>query len=54
VAVCESYAFVEKDIRKVIEKGLSYIPSDCEYSRAVRDIMAFYDRCPQDWRECFD
>ena len=54
VAVCESYAFVEKDIRKVIEKGLSYIPSDCEYSRAVRDIMAFYDRRPQDWRECFD
>ena len=43
IAVCISYAFVEKDIKKIIEKGLSYIPSDCEYTRAVRAVMKFYD-----------
>lgn len=53
VAVCISYAFVENDIRKIIEKGLSYIPSDCEYTRAVRAVMAFYDKHPENWRECF-
>ena len=27
VAVCISYAFIEQDIRKILEKGLSYIPA---------------------------
>lgn len=53
VAVCISYAFEEKDIRKIIEKGLSYIPEDCEYARVVRAVMAFYDQHPENWRDCF-
>lgn len=53
VAVCISYAFEEKDIRKIIEKGLSYIPKDCDYSRVVRAVMAFYDQHPENWRDCF-
>lgn len=36
VAVCISYAFVEKDISKIIEKALSYLPADCEYARVVQ------------------
>ncbi len=53
VAVCISYAFVEKDIRKIIEKGLSYIPRECEYAKVVRAVMVYYDENPGDWRACF-
>lgn len=53
VAVCISYAFIEKDIRKIIEKGLSYIPEDCEYTRVVRAVMEFYEKQPKNWRSCF-
>lgn len=53
VAACISCAFVETDIRKIIEKGLSYIPNDCEYARIVRIVMDFYDRYPKDWEVCY-
>lgn len=54
VAVCISYAFIEKDIRKIIAKGLSYIPQDCEYTRVVKAVMNFYDQYKDlGWRECF-
>ena len=53
VAVCISYAFVEKDIRKIIEKALSYIPRECEYAKVVRAVMVYYDENPADWRACF-
>ncbi|MCL2421829.1 MAG: ADP-ribosylglycohydrolase family protein [Defluviitaleaceae bacterium] len=43
IATCISYAFEENDIRAIIEKGLSYIPSDCEYTRVVRAVMDYYD-----------
>jgi len=54
VAVCISYAFVEKDIKKIIEKGLSYIPEDCEYTRVVKTVMDFYEKNPVGWRACFE
>ena len=54
VACAISAAFVERDIRKVLETALSYIPADCEYTRAARAVMAFHDGHPgSDWRECF-
>lgn len=53
VAVCISCAFVEKDMKKILEKGLSYIPADCEYARVVRAVTAFYEEHPQNWRDCF-
>lgn len=53
VAVCISYAFVERDIFKIIEKGLSYIPQDCEYAKVVRSVMEYYDKHPENWRNCF-
>ncbi|MDR2501230.1 MAG: ADP-ribosylglycohydrolase family protein [Treponema sp.] len=53
VAACIAAAFDESSVRKIIEHGLSYIPPDCEYTRAVRAVMAYYDRNPGDWRECF-
>lgn len=53
VAVCISYAFEEKEIRKILEKGLSYIPADCEYARVVRAVMEYHEKHPENWRECF-
>lgn len=53
VAACISWAFEERDIRKIIEKGLSYIPSDCEYTKVVRAVMDYHSKHPADWRECF-
>lgn len=53
IAVCVSYAFVENNIRKIIEKGLSYIPEDCEYARVVGAVMEYHDAHPENWRDCF-
>ncbi len=54
VSACISQAFVEQDIMAIIEKGLSYIPSDCEYTRVVRSVIGYYLDHPQStWRECY-
>ena len=53
VAACISQAFVESDIRKLIAKGLSVIPQDCEYARVVRAVENFYEQKRDDWEACF-
>lgn len=55
VAVCISYAFVEKDIFKIIEKALSYLPADCEYVRVVRAVMNYFESYGTngDWEACY-
>jgi ADP-ribosylglycohydrolase len=53
VAACIAQAFEERNIRALIEKGLSYIPADCEYSRVVRAVMGFHEKNPGNWRDCF-
>ncbi len=53
IAVCISFAFVEQDIKKILEKGLSYIPADCAYAKVVREIMGFHEGHPENWEECF-
>jgi len=53
IAVCISYAFIEKDIKKIIAKGLSYIPETCEYAKVVRDVIKFYEKYPDNWKICY-
>ncbi|NLX69437.1 MAG: ADP-ribosylglycohydrolase family protein [Clostridiales bacterium] len=53
IAACISAAFTEQDIEKIIETGLSVIPQDCEYARMTRDVIAFYKKHPDNWRDCF-
>ncbi len=55
VAAAIALAFTAKDIRAVLDGALTVIPGDCEYARAVRDVMAFYDNhtC-EDWRAAFE
>ena len=40
----ESAAFYEKDIRELINIGLSYIPENCAVSKVIRDAIATYDK----------
>lgn len=53
IACAISLAYVEQDILKIIEGALSYIPADCEYTRVVRAVMAFYRTNPDNWRDCY-
>jgi len=53
VAACIACAFDEKNIRAVIEKGLSYISADSEYTKVVRAVMDYHDKNPKNWRDCF-
>ena len=53
VAVCISLAFIERDVRKILERALEFIPADCEYARAVRAVMDFHREKPGSWRDCF-
>ena len=38
-ASLESMAFVENDIRKLIDMALSYIPTDCQVAQCVRKVI---------------
>ncbi len=53
IAACIAEAFVEKDIEKIIEAGLSVIPSSTEYTRMTKAIINFYKEHPDNWRDCF-
>lgn len=54
IAACISQAFEETDIRKILEKGLSMIPADSDYSQMVREVIAFYEEHPDNWRDCLE
>ena len=43
MAAMESAAFYEKDLRKLIDIGLSYIPEECTVSKAIRDAIRTFD-----------
>lgn len=55
VAAAISAAFVERDIRRVLEIALEQIPADCEYARATKAVFAYYDADAQkNWRSCME
>ncbi len=39
----QSFAFYETDVRKLIEKALTYIPADCRVAQSVRLVLEYYD-----------
>ncbi len=43
-AALESMAFFESDIRVLIEKALTYIPETCRVARAVKLVLASFDK----------
>lgn len=48
-AAAESAAFVEKDIKKLIDIGLSYIPEDCATAGCIKLVMEAYEN-NEDWK----
>lgn len=53
MAALESAAFVVRDLRAVIDIGLSYIPADCGVAKAVHTTLACFD-AGQTWRDMRD
>ena len=53
VAAMIAAAFIESDIRKIIEIGLSEIPENCRLSEAVRNIIKWWDKL-LDWEKVMD
>lgn len=43
-AALESIAFMETDIRKIVETALTYIPESCRVAQCVRLVLAEYDK----------
>jgi ADP-ribosylglycohydrolase len=55
IASCIAQAFVEHDIRRILEKGLSYLPRrTASMSAAVRAVTDFHDAHPDSCADCFD
>ncbi|MEN6383800.1 MAG: ADP-ribosylglycohydrolase family protein [Phycisphaerales bacterium] len=50
VAVLISLAMNKQDVRAVVQDALAVIPEHCEYARAIRDVIACYDR-GDDWHK---
>ena len=47
LAAMESAAFVESDVRRIIEIGKSCIPSDCELRQGIEDAIRWFDEKPE-------
>jgi hypothetical protein len=44
-------AFVSDDIQQIIRAGLACIPADSQYAEMVRDMLAWYEKNPDDWQQ---
>lgn len=49
VGAMYSEAFFETDPRKIVEKGLQYIPAESQYAEAIRDVLQWHSENPSDW-----
>ena len=47
LAAMESAAFVESDVRRIIEIGKSCIPADCELRQGIEDAIRWFDEKPE-------
>jgi ADP-ribosylglycohydrolase len=53
LAAMESLAFVERDLGKLLDVGLSFIPKDCLIRRMIDDLRSFQAGEPNDWRKAY-
>jgi hypothetical protein len=44
-------AFFSDDRVAITKAGLACIPPDCQYAEMVRDVLAWYDKNPDDWKK---
>lgn len=43
-------AFFCRDVRKLVETALKYLPADDRYAATVREVLALYDAHPSSWQ----
>jgi len=43
-------AFFCRDVRRLVEKGLEYLPAGDRYAATVREVLSLYDRYPDSWQ----
>jgi len=48
-----SEAYFETDIRKIVEAGVACMPEGSGYRAIIEDVIATYDKHPEDWKECW-
>lgn len=53
IAAMNAIAFGGGSARAVMEAALAHIPGDSTYARVVREVTAFHDAHPDDWRACY-
>ena len=44
-------AFFTNDMQQIIRAGLACIPGDSQYAEMVRDLLAWYEKNPDDWQK---
>lgn len=52
VAAMVAGAFNTKDPRALLATGLAQVPEDSDYAHVVREVIAFYEENPNDFRKC--
>ena len=52
IAGCIAAAFVEKDLRSVVDAGLSTLSAGSKYAEVARAVIGFHEAHPEDWRSC--
>jgi len=50
VAGMYSAAFVENDIKQVVDKGLALIPKESTYYQCIADVIVWHKQYPNDWK----
>jgi ADP-ribosylglycohydrolase len=43
-------AFFEKDVRKLVENALYYLPDTDRYKNTVKEMLTLHDKYPHDWK----
>ena len=52
IAACVAAAFNAESIDSIISQALAHIPEDSTYAHAVRSIIDFHAKHPNDWKAC--
>jgi ADP-ribosylglycohydrolase len=53
IAALVAAAFAARTPRQAIEQALATIPAQSTYAEVVRQVIAFHDANPGDWRSCY-
>ena len=47
-------AFFTDDMVEIVKAGLACIPSESQYAEMVRDLLAWYEKNPDDWQKTWE